>query len=158
MKTQNYRSNNSGGGLVIVIILIALLGGGLWYLVSHKQSMDKEGRAFGHDAINRIVLNYDATFLANNLSPQAKLDLPTSEQNALMNQLRQLGVPAQPFKTEENMTWDKLAGLELFEPRGFFTVQLNYPAGAATLQIAIDHPVSKWQIVNLSFQGPSMAR
>src|ERR1700719_3564033 len=87
MKTQNYRSNNSGGGLVVVIILIMVVGGGLWYLVSHKQSMDKEGRAFGHEAINRIVLNYDIAFLSNNLSPQAKLDLPQSEQNALMNQL-----------------------------------------------------------------------
>jgi hypothetical protein len=158
MKKQNYRSNSSGGGLVIVIILIVLIGGGLWYLVAHKQAMDKEGRAFGHDAIQQIIINRDLAFLSSSLSPQARLDLPVSEQKNLMSQLQQLGVPAQPFQTEESMAWDKFAGLELFEPKGFFTVHLNYPGGAATLQLAIDHPVSKWQIVNLTFQGPSQAR
>lgn len=151
MKTQNHRSKTSGEGLVIVIVLILVVGGGLWYLVSHKQAMDKEGRAFGHEAINRIFLNYDATFLAANLSPQAKLDLPPSDQEQLFTQLKQLGVPVQPFKTEENMTWES----HFFEPRGFFTTHFNYPSGSAMVQMAIDHPVGKWQIVNLTFQPPA---
>lgn len=154
MKIQNHRSKMSGQGMVIVLILVLVVGGGLWYLASHKQTMDKAARAFGHEAINRIVLNYDVAFLSSSLSPQAKLDLPPSEQNALMNQLRQLGQPAQPFKTDESVTWES----HFFEPRGTFTAHLNYPAGPATFQIMVDHPVSKWQIDSVSFQGPSQAR
>jgi hypothetical protein len=154
MKKPNCRSSESGQGLAVVIVLILLLGGGAWWLYSHKQAMDKEGRAFGHEMINRVVLNYEQAFLGSHLSPQAKLDLPMSDQNALMNQLRLLGQPAQPFQVDENMTWES----NFFEPKGFFTAHLNFPAGPGTLQIAIDHPVSKWQVVNLSFAGPSMAR
>lgn len=158
MKRNTLRQNSSGQGLVIVVILILLIGGGLWYLASHKQAMEKEGRGFGRDAINRIVLNYDINFLGSNLSPQAKLDLPPSEQNALMNSLRQLGQPAQPFQVDESMSWEGAWVFKFFEPHGIFTAHLNYPAGPATLQIAIDHPVGKWEIVNLSFNPPPTAR
>jgi hypothetical protein len=154
MKKSTTRFKSSGEGLVIVLILIVLIGGGVWYLVSHKQSMEKEGRTFGNEVIKRIVIDHDVGFLSSNLSPQARLDLPPTDQQNLINQLQQLGIPAQPFKTDENFTWES----HFFEPRGFFTAHLNYPGGPATLQIAFDHPVSKWQIVNISFAGPSMAR
>ena len=92
------------------------------------------------------MLNYDTNFLANNLSPQMKLQYPPSEQNALMNNLRQLGQPAQPFKIDENITWES----HFFEPKGYFTAKLNYPARSGTAQIAISHPVGKWQLDNLT--------
>jgi hypothetical protein len=158
MKKPNCRSKESGQVLVIVIILILVVGGGLWYLVSYKQAMDKAGRAFGHEVIQRIVINRDLAFLSASLSPQEKLDFPPSDRQQLIKQLTELGIPVQPFQTEENMTWEKLAGLELFGPKGFFTAHLNYPAGPVTLRIAFDHPVGKWQIVNLEFVPPSTAR
>jgi hypothetical protein len=156
MKRNTHKQ--SGQGIVILIILVLVIGGGLFYLSSNKQAMDKEGRAFGKEAINRIVLNYDIGFLGANLSPEAKLSLPPSEQNALINQLRQLGQPVQGFKIDENMSWQGTWIFKFFEPSGQFIAHLNYPAGPATLEIDINHPVSKWQIINLAFQGPSQAR
>src|SRR5579864_4516597 len=150
MKTTNFKSRESGEMLPVIIVLILLLGGAAWWLYSHKQAMDKQGRAFGQEMVNRVVLNYDQAFLASNLSPQTKLDLPPSDQQALMTQLRQLGQPAQPFKVDEEMTWQS----QFFEPHGTFTAHLNYPAGPGTLVIMIDHPVSKWQVTQLSFAGP----
>jgi hypothetical protein len=150
MKKLNYRSNVSGQVLVIVIILILLLGGGLWFLVTHKDSVDKEARASGREMITRITVNHDAAFLANHLSPQARLDNPPMQQQELMTQLQQLGVPSQPIQIDEKITWES----QFFEPRGFFTAHLNYPAGPATLEIAIDHPVSKWQLLNITFTPP----
>lgn len=147
------RSNASGQGLVILIILLAVVGGGVWWLFSHKQAMDKEARAFGREMIERIAVNRDLAFFSNHLSPQARLDFPPIQQQQLMEQFKQLGVPVQPIQIDENMTWES----HFFEPRGFFTAHLNYPAGPATLQIAIDHPVSKWQLVNLTFT-PSQPR
>ena len=154
MKNFSSHHKRSGQMLGVVIVLILILGGAAWWLYSHKQSMDKEGRAFGREALNRILLNYDSTFLANSLSPEAKLQMPQSEQNALMNQLRLLGPPAQPFKVDENMTWQS----NFFEPSGSFTAHLNYPGGPATFEIDINHPVSRWQIINIAAQLPSMAR
>jgi hypothetical protein len=152
MKKLNCRSNASGEGLVIVIILLLLLGGGVWLLVSHKQAIDKEARAVGREMIQRLAVKHDGTFLANNLSPQAKLDLPPSDQQQLILKFQQLGVPAQPIQIDENITWES----QFFEPKGFFTAHLNYPAGPATLQIAIDHPVSKWQLLNVTFNPPQV--
>jgi len=157
MKKMNRRSNTSGEGLVIVIILLVLIGGGLWWLVSNKKAVDKEARAFGRDIITRMTVNHDGAFFATHLSPQAKLDLPLMQQNELMNQLQQLGTPAQPIQIDENITWESIMGvkwLSFFEPRGFFTAHLNYPAGPATLEIAFDRPASKWQLLNITFNPP----
>jgi hypothetical protein len=154
MKKLNYRSNTSGQVLVILIILIILLGGGLWLLVTHKQSVDKEARAFGREMITRVTVNHDAAFLSNHLSPQARLDNPPLQQQDLMTKLQELGVPAQPIQIDENITWEGFSYFKFFEPRGFFTAHLNYPAGPATLEIAFDYPVSKWQLLNITFTPP----
>jgi hypothetical protein len=146
---QHYRSTAAGQVLVVVIILLALIGGGYWWLNSHKQTMDREGRAFGREMIQRLVVNHDISFFSSNLGPQAKLDYPPSQQQYILSKFTELGVPAQPIKIDENMTWES----HFFEPKGFFTAQLNYPGQAATLQIAISHPVSKWQLDNLTFSA-----
>jgi hypothetical protein len=143
---QRYRSDVSGQGLVVVIIFLALIGGGAWWLYSHKRAMDLEGRAFGKEMIQKLAVQHDVAFLTNNLGPQARLDYPPSQQQYIVSKFNEMGVPAQPISIEENMTWES----HFFEPRGFFTAHLNYPGQAATLQIAISHPVSKWQLDNLT--------
>src|ERR1700757_2637103 len=101
----HWRSNVSGQGLVIVIILLAIFGGVAWWLVTNKKTMDREARAFGHDFIQRLTVNHDAAFFAANLSPRAKVDNPQSEQQYIMSKLQELGVPAQPLRIDENVTW-----------------------------------------------------
>ena len=140
------RSNTSGQGLVVVIILLAIIAGGAWWLFNNKQTMDREMRAFGREMIQRLTMNHDAAFFANHLSPQAKLDNPPSQQQYIMSKLQELGVPAQPIQIDENITWES----HFFEPRGFFTAHLIYPSQTATLQIAVSHPVSKWQLDNIT--------
>jgi hypothetical protein len=154
MKKLNYRSNVSGEGLVIVIILIVLIGGGLWWLVSHKQDVDKEARSFGREMIKRVTVDHDQAFFTSHLSPQARLDIPPFQQQETMKQFQELGVPAQPIQIDENITWEGPWQFKFFEPRGFFTAHLNYPAGPATLEIAIDHPASRWQLINFTFTPP----
>jgi hypothetical protein len=149
-KLKNDRYKTSGEGLVVVIILLVLIGGGVWWLFAHKKAMDKEARAFGHEMIQRMTVQHDLAFFTDHLSPQAKLDYPPSDQQLLMSQLTQLGVPAQPIKIEESVTWES----HFFEPSAFFTAHLNYPAGPGELQIAINHTVSKWQLLNVTFTPP----
>jgi hypothetical protein len=136
-----------GDGLIVVIIFLGLIGVGAWWLYSHKAAMDKEGRAFGRQMIEALTVRHDKAFFVNNLGPQARLEYPPSAQDVLMQQFVQMGVPAQPIKIEENMTWQS----QFFEPKGYFTAHLNYPARGAAMQIAISHPVSKWQLDNLTF-------
>ena len=143
---KHYRSSIAGQGLVVVIIFLALVGGGAWWLYSHKEAMDREGRAFGKEMIQRLAVQHDLNFFASNLGPQAKLDYPPSQQQYILSKFTELGVPAQPIKIDENMTWES----HFFEPKGYFTAHLNYPGQGATAQIAISHPVSKWQLDNLT--------
>jgi hypothetical protein len=145
--TRNPRYKRAGDGLVVVIIFLALIGGGIWWLYSHKSAMDKEGRLFGRQMIEALTVKHDKAFFASNLGPQAKLDYPPSAQEALIQQFVQLGAPAQPIKIDENMTWES----QFFEPKGYFTAHLNYPARAATMRVAISHPVGKWQLDNMEF-------
>ena len=149
MKTsnRNRRSNQSGQGLVIVIILVIIFGAGAWYLVTNKTTMDREARAFGREMIERLTVRHDIAFFRDHLSPQAKLDYPPSRQQDVIGMFTQLGVPNQPINIEENITFES----HFFSPRGFFTAHLLYPTQTATMQIAVSHPVGKWQLDDLSF-------
>ena len=118
MKLKSYRhSKTRGDGLVVVIILLALVGGGTWWLYSHKNAMDKEGRAFGRQMIERLSIQHDLAFFRDNLGPQARLEYPPSIQESILAKFREMGAPAQPIKIDENMTWES----HFFEPHGFFT-------------------------------------
>ena len=143
----NSRNKTAGDGLVVVIIFLALIGIGIWWLYSHKATMDKEGRQFARQMIEAVSVQHDINFFRSNLGPQAKIDYPPTRQQDIIQQFQQLGTPSQPIKIDENMTWEN----QFFEPHGFFTAHLNYPARSATLRIAISHPVSKWQLDNIEF-------
>ena len=139
------RSN--GEGLVLVIIVLAIVGIGAWWLFNHKNTLEAEARAFGREAVQRLTVNHDAAFLAERLSPQARLEWPPSQQMSAIDQWTKLGVPNQPINIEESVTFES----HFFEPKGYFTAHLFYPGQAATMQIAVSHPVSRWQLDNISF-------
>jgi hypothetical protein len=139
------RYKTAGDGLIFLIIFLGLIGGGIWWLYAHKNAMDKEGRLFGKQMIEAVAVHYDINFFRNNLGPQAKVEYAPSRQQEIINQFQQLGVPLQPISIEENMTWEN----QFFEPHGFFTAHLKYPARGATMRIAISHPVGKWQLDNI---------
>jgi hypothetical protein len=143
----NCRSNTRGEGLVLVIIVLAIIGAGVWWLFNTKKTADQDARAFGRQAVQKLMVEHDFDFLANNLGPQARLDMPRSQQVVWINKFTQMGVPQQPIKIEENVTFESY----FFTPRGYFTAHLFYPAAAATLQIAISHPVGKWQLDDMTF-------
>jgi hypothetical protein len=137
----------SGQGLVIVFILLAVIGAGLWYLYSNKATTDREARDFAREAVKKLTVDHDRQYIETHLGPQAKLDLPPSQRDYMIQRFAQFGVPAQPIQIDENITWESY----FFEPRGYFTAHLNYPAQGATLQLATSHPVSRWQIDNVTF-------
>jgi hypothetical protein len=141
------RSKLSGEGLIVVVIVLALIGAGLWYLYSNKATTDREAREFARDAIKRITVDHDLKYFSDHLGPQAKLDNPPSQQQSIIQRFTQMGVPTQPIQIEESITWESY----FFEPKGYFTAHLNYPAQPIMLQMATSHPVSRWQIDNLSF-------
>jgi hypothetical protein len=148
MKLNSKAQNRTAGdGLVFLIIFLALIGVGIWWLYSHKSAMDKEARHFGRQSVEALTVRYDEAFYSNHLSPQARVDNPPSVVKALLQQFREMGVPAQPIKIDESVTWEN----QFFEPKGYFTAHLNYPARAATMQVAVSHPVGKWQIDNITF-------
>jgi hypothetical protein len=147
MKKLNSSNRTSAGGegLVVVIILLAIVGAGVWWLFNTKQTSDREARTFGREMIQRLTVQHDRAFFAD-LGPQAKMEYPQTEQLRIIAKLTELGVPAQPIKIDENVTFES----KFFSPRGFFTAHLNYPAQPYTLELAVSHPVGKWQIDNLT--------
>jgi len=144
---KNTKWKLPGEGLVVVIILLALIGGGLWYLYSTKAATDREAREFARETVKRLMVDHDRQYLETRLGPQAKLDLPPSQRDYMIQRFAQFGVPSQPIQIDESVTFESY----FFEPRGIFTAHLNYPAQGATLQLATSHPVSRWQIDNVTF-------
>ena len=149
---NNRRARETASGLVVVIIFIAVVGGIAWWLFNTKKTSDREGRAFAREMINRLAINHDQKFLSDNLSPQARVENPRSRQEYMIAKLKEFGVPAQPIAIEESMTFES----QFFSPRGFFIAKLNYPGQLVVIQLAISHPVGKWQLDNIeiTWQAP----
>ena len=144
---MNSRSKSSGQILAIVIILLALIGAGFWWLFSNKQEMAKEGREFGREAVQRIAVQHDLAFFSSRLSPQARLQFPPSAQQDFMSRMEKLGAPVGPVDVQGDILFQS----QFFEPTGNFHARINYPARGAEINIAVSHPVGRWQIDDVSF-------
>jgi hypothetical protein len=147
----NSRSKLAGQGLVLVIIVLAILVGIWWYLHSTKTSTERDAIQYGHDVINRLVINHDRSVLDNDLAPQAKMEMPPSQRDYVIQRFAQFGTPSQPIQIEDNVSFDtSFGGLISANPHGIFTAHLNYPAQPVTLQLATSQGATKWLIENIT--------
>src|SRR5438093_13343982 len=119
---MNYRSKSSGQVLVVLIIMLGLIGAGFWWLFSSKQTMAKEGREFGKEAIQRLVVQHDLGFFSSRLSPQARLEYPPSAQQDFISRLQHFGTPDGSLHGQG----DVFFRAQFFELRGNFHATLNY--------------------------------
>ena len=133
--------------MAILVIVLLLLGVGYWYLYSNKESMAKEGRAFGNEAVQRIIVQHDINFFNAHLSPQARMNFPPSTQQEFMNEIAKLGQPVGTVDVKGDITFQS----QFFEPSGSFQARINYPASGANFTITISHPVGRWQIDDIAF-------
>jgi len=141
------RSKLSGQILVIVIIVLVLLGIAYWWLDSNKRQMMTEGREFGMKVIQELIMQRNVKFFGDHLSPAMRLQYPPSAQQELMNQLNKLGEPVSPPNVEGEIVFQS----HFFDPNGVFHARINYPARGAEINVAVSHPVGRWQIDELTF-------
>jgi type II secretory pathway pseudopilin PulG len=138
----NPRSKSSGQILVIVIIVLVLLGIAYWWLDSNKRQMAQEGRQFGRQVIQELIMQRNMKFFVDHLSPAMRLQYPPSAQQDLMTQLEKLGTPISPPNVEGDIVFQS----HFFEPNGVFHAHINYPTRGADINVAVSHPVGRWQI------------
>ena len=143
----NPRSKSSGQILVIVIIVLVLVGIGFWWLFSNKQEMTKAGNEFGRKVIQELVMQHNLKFFADNLSPAMRLQYPPSAQQDLMTQLAKLGAPLTAPKVDGDIVFQS----HFFEPNGNFHAHIDYPTRGADINVAVSHPVGRWQIDEINF-------
>jgi hypothetical protein len=143
----NRRLKSSGQLLVVLGIVVVLLFIGWWWLYSNKQTMAKEGRAFGKEAVQRIAVQHDLNFFASHLSPEARLQFPPSAQQDLMGRIEKLGTAVGPVDVQGDIVFQS----QFFDPRGTFHARINYPAKGAEINVSISHPVGRWQIDDVAF-------
>ncbi len=141
------RSKSSGQVIVILIIVLGLVGVGYWWLRSTKQEMAREGKQFARDAAQRIVVQRDINFFNAHLSPQARMNFPQSAQQDFFAEIAKLGPSAGTIDVKGEMEFNS----QFFEPHGNFQARVNYPARYADLNLAISHPVGRWQIDEVTF-------
>jgi hypothetical protein len=146
MKT-NSRSKSSGQILVVIIIVLVLLGIGYWWLDSNKRQMMREGDQFGRQVIQELIVQHNVKFFGDHLSPAMRLQYPPSAQQDLMTQLAKLGTPLSPPNVEGDIVFQS----HFFEPNGNFHAHINYPTRGADINVAVSHPVGRWQIDELNF-------
>jgi hypothetical protein len=140
-------SNSSGQILVIVIIVLVLCGIGFWWLYSNKETMAREGRAFGKEALQRIAVQRDVNFFGSHLSPEARMQFPPSAQQDLMTRIEKLGPPVGNVDVQGDITFQS----QFFEPHGSFHARIQYPTRGAEINVSISHPVGRWQIDTVDF-------
>src|SRR5882762_9696361 len=143
----------AGEGLlpVILVVLLIVLGIG-WYLYSTKAATEREAKRYGHEVIDRLVIKHDRAVLDQDLASQAKMQMPPSGRDYIIQRLVQLGAPQQPIEIEDNVSFDNYSffGLLAAKPRGSFTAHLNYPGQPVTLQVAVSQGETKWLIEDVT--------
>ncbi|PYK10529.1 MAG: hypothetical protein DME65_09660 [Verrucomicrobia bacterium] len=143
----NPRSKSSGQILAILIIVLVLVGIAYWWLDSNKRQMAQEGQAFGKQVIQELVVQHNLKFFADHLSPAMRLQYPPSAQQDLMTQIQRLGTPLSAPDIQGEMQFQS----HFFEPNGNFHAHINYPTRGADINVAISHPVGRWQIDEVIF-------
>jgi len=143
----NSRSKSSGQILVVVIIVLVLVGIAYWWLDSNKRQMAQEGRQFGKQVIQELVVQRNVKFFGDHLSPAMRLQYPPSAQQDLTVRLEKLGTPVSP----PDVQGDVLFQSHFFEPNGNFHAHINYPTRGADINVSVSHPVGRWQIDDLAF-------
>jgi len=144
---MNSQTKSSGQILVVLIIMLGVVGAGLWWLNSSKQAMAKEGRDFGREAIQRLVVQHDLTFFSSRLGPAGRLNFPPSAQQEFIAEMQKMGTPVGALNVQGDIEFQS----QFFEPTGSFHAHVNYPTRGAEISVAISHPVGRWQIDNASF-------
>src|SRR5215469_11287258 len=115
------RSKSSGQILVIVIIVLVLVGIAYWWLDSNKRQMAQEGRQFGKQVIQELVVQRNVKFFGDHLSPAMRLQYPPSAQQDRTVRLEKLGTPVSP----PDVQGDVLFQSHFFEPNGNFHAHIN---------------------------------
>ena len=145
------RFKASGQAFVIIFIILAICGGILWYLHSTNAATEKDGIRYGHEVIDRLVVKHDRSLLETDLAPQAKMEMPPSQRDYVIQRFSQFGVPQQPIQIEDNVSFDtSFYGLIKANPHGIFTAHLNYPGQGVTVQLATSQGATKWLIENIT--------
>jgi hypothetical protein len=142
MRLARTASVRGEGGVALLVIVLLILGGIAWLGYSSRRGAEKDARIFASDVIKRATVNYDQKFLHLHLSPDAQVQYPTSWWDRVLDQLRGFGVPAQPIDVQGDVTFASY----LFDPKGTFRAQLNYPTTSAKLELDISRRMSIWQI------------
>ena len=133
--------------MAILIIVLVLVGIAYWWLDSNKRQMAQEGQAFGKQVIQELVVQHNLKFFADHLSPAMRLQYPPSAQQDLMTQIQRLGTPLSAPDIQGEMQFQS----HFFEPNGNFHAHINYPTRGADINVAISHPVGRWQIDEVIF-------
>src|SRR5438094_968075 len=141
------QSKSSGQILVIVIILLVLLGIAYWWLDSNKRQLAREGDQFGRQVIQDLIMQHSVTCVGDHLSPAMRLQYPPSAQQDLMTQVAKLVSPLSPPKVEGDIVFQS----HFFEPNGNFHAHIDYPTRGADINVAVSHPVGRWQIDEIGF-------
>jgi hypothetical protein len=75
------------------------------------------------------------------------MNFPASAQQDFFAEIAKLGAPAGAIDVKGDIEFNS----QFFEPHGSFQARINYPARYADMNLAISHPVGRWQIDDISF-------
>src|SRR4029077_4316044 len=98
------------------------------------------------------VTKHDRALLDQDLTATAKMSMPPSARDYMIQRFTQFGVPQPPIQIEDNVSFDQssFGGLIAAKARATFTAHLNYPGQGATLQVAVSQGETKWLIDDVS--------
>jgi hypothetical protein len=136
------------GGLAMLIIVLLLLLGIVWWLFSSRRTSEKNIRVFAAEVAREVAVNYNEQYLHLHLSSDGQKQYLRSWRDRLFEQLRGLGVPAQPIEIEGQPSFTNY----FFDPAGEFKARLKYPDKNTTAEmtLGISRSMNYWQVDTIS--------
>ena len=146
MKRRGARVGEKAEGLILVLVILAVLGGAAWYLYSSRRSSEKEAWDYAREVAGRIALQRDGRWVDLNLSSKAQVEMPPSFRERILTKIAELGAPDKNIKITGRVTFSSY----IFEPRGSFRAEVNFPGTPAYLDMAVSPSRGPWQIDGLN--------
>ena len=142
MKRRGARVREKAEGLILVLVILAILGGGVWYIKSSRSSSEKEAWNYARDVAEHIVLQRDMRYVDLNLSSKAQVEMPPSFRERIFNKITELGTADRNIKLTGHVSFSAY----IFEPRGSFRAEINFPGTAVFLDMSVSPSHGPWQI------------
>jgi hypothetical protein len=137
-------SARKGGSVLLAVIVVLVIGGLLFFLYHRRETIQKEGREFALQVIQRCAFQHDVKYLHSVVAEDRRLAIPPGKDDEFIETLARLGAPSPNNAISGKLQFDDY----FFSPHGTYKSVLLFPDRAGTFYVNVALPSAMWVVTD----------